>query len=263
MLVDTHAHINFETYDGDRVDMLKRAKEAGLGAIICIGMCAEGGRSALALAREHAGFVYASVGVHPYDAALCDEAMLAAMEELLREPEMRLCGEMGIDRCKCDVPLERQRRAFSDQLQLATRMDKPVCIHCRDAFDDVMSVLDEVGPPPRGGFAHCFSDGPVEARQWVKRGFKVSFAGQVTFKNADKLREAARALSPQDCVIETDCPFLAPVPNRGKRNEPAFIIHTAAALAEVWRMDHTEVVRITGENARSVLGLMSHDCAKG
>ncbi|MCK6438737.1 MAG: TatD family hydrolase [Planctomycetes bacterium] len=255
MLIDTHAHINFDAYDADRPDMIRRAFDAGVERIVCIGMMPEGGRSALALARQYPGKVYCSVGIHPYDADQYSDQVIAEMETLLREPEMVLCGEMGIDTFKCKIPLDIQKQAFAAQLKLATRANKGVCIHCRDAFPIVREVLETTGVPPRGGFAHCFSDGPEEALAWVKLGFKVSFAGQVTFKNAEKLREAVKALRPEDIVVETDCPYLAPDPHRGKRNEPAYVAHTASKLAAIWDMDVAEVRRITGANARKVLGI--------
>lgn len=255
MLIDTHAHINFETYDLDREAAIQRAFDAGVERIVCIGMMPEGGRSALQLARKYPGRVFCSVGVHPYDAALLDADLLRQIESLQSEPEMVLMGEMGLDSVKADVPMAVQIQAFSAQIELANRLLKPVCIHCRDAFPLIEQVFATVGVPKRGGFAHCFSDGPAEARKWVEYGFKVSFAGQLTFKNAEPLRDAARSLRPQDVVVETDCPFLAPMPHRGKRNEPSYVAFTAAKLAEVWGMDVAEVRRITSENAMSVLGI--------
>ena len=254
MLIDTHAHINFDTYDADREAMLERARLAGVECIVCIGMLPEGGRSALELARKHKGRVYCSVGIHPYDAEHLSDKVLAEMEQLLAEPEMVLCGEMGVDTFKCTVPVERQKAAFREQLKLAARMNKPVCIHSREAFPIVREVIESAGVPARG-FAHCFSDGPEEARGWVKLGFKLSFAGQVTFKNAEKLREAAKAVTPHDCVVETDAPFLSPMPHRGKRNEPAYVALTAQKLAEVWGLEAAEVGRITSANAKAILGM--------
>jgi len=254
-LIDTHCHVNFETYDNDRETMLQRAFDGGVGQILCIGMMPEGGRSALALARKYPGRVFASVGVHPYDAELLTPEVMHEMELLLAEPEMVLCGEMGLDTVKAPAPIEIQLTAFADQIRLANRTCKPVCIHCRDAFPLIRQVFEETGPPEHGGFAHCFSDGPAEALQWVEWGLKVSFAGQVTFKNAESLREAVRVLTPHDVVVETDSPFLAPAPHRGKRNEPSYVKLTASRLAEEWGLSFEEVARITSENARQVLKL--------
>lgn len=255
MLIDTHAHINFDSYAADRAEMLERARAAGVEKIVCIGMLPHGGREALALARANPGRVYASVGCHPYDAALLDDAMLAEFEAILREPEVVLMGEMGIDTVKAGVPLEVQEQAFARQLELAVKLDKPVCIHSREAFAVCERVIRSVRPGGWRGFAHCFSDGPDEARRWRELGFLVSFAGQVTFKNAARLREAVKALGPGDIVVETDCPFLAPMPHRGKRNEPAYVALTAQCIAEQWGMSVAEVAAQTTANARAMLGL--------
>ncbi len=255
MLIDTHAHINFDSYDADRAEMLERARAAGVEKIVCIGMLPQGGREALALARANPGRVYASVGCHPYDAALLDDAMLAEFEAILREPQVVLMGEMGIDTVKAGVPLEVQERAFARQLELAVRLDKPVCIHSREAFAVCERVIRSVRPGGWRGFAHCFSDGPEEARRWRELGFLVSFAGQVTFKNAARLREAVKALAPADIVVETDCPFLAPMPHRGKRNEPAYAALTAQCIAGQWGMSVAEVAAQTTANARAMLGI--------
>jgi TatD DNase family protein len=225
--------------------------------VVCIGMLPNGGREALALARRYPGRVYASVGVHPYDAALLDDAMLADLEVLLREPEMVLVGEMGIDTVKAEVPLAVQERAFVRQLELARALDRPVCIHSRDAFPICERLIREVCPGGWKGFAHCFSDGVEQALAWKALGFKVSFAGQITFKNksCDPIREAARALGPDDVVVETDSPFLAPTPHRGERNEPALVRHTAETLASLWGLEPSEVFARTTRNALDVLGL--------
>ncbi len=261
MLIDTHAHVNFDSYAEDREAMFARAIEAGVDTIVCVGMLPEGGAEALALARRHPGKIFASVGCHPYDAALLDGEVLAAMDALLSEPEMVLVGEMGIDTVKAEVPIDVQQRAFAEQLELAVRHDLPVCIHSRDAFSLCEEVIRSLCPDGWKGFAHCFSDGVEEALAWRELGFAVSFAGQITFKNksCEPIRDAARALSPEEVVVETDCPFLAPTPYRGKRNEPAYVVETARKLAELWDLPEEEVFRRTSATARRVLGLPSSD----
>lgn len=255
MLIDTHAHINFDSYHGDRAEMIERAQQAGVEKIVCIGMLPAGGREALALAKQYPGRVYASVGCHPYDAALLDDAMMDEFETLLREPECVLMGEMGVDTVKAEVPQDVQERAFARQVELAIKLDKPVCIHSREAFPIVERVIRGVRKQGWRGFAHCFSDGPEEALKWRDLGFLISFAGQVTFKNAQKLRDAVKALKPQDIVVETDCPFLAPTPHRGKRNEPAYVTLTAQCIAEQWGIPVAEVAAQTTANARKMLGI--------
>ncbi len=257
MLFDTHAHINFDSYDEDRDAMFARAADAGVDLMMCIGMMPEGGREALSLARAHPGRVYASVGVHPYDAGKLDDAVLAQMRALLAEPEMVLVGEMGIDTVKAEVPLEAQERAFVLQLELARDLDLPVCIHSREAFSICERLIRQVCPQGWKGFAHCFSDGVEEALRWKDLGFVVSFAGQITFKNksCEPIRDAARALGPEDVVVETDSPFLAPTPHRGKRNEPSMVRETARTLASLWDLPEAEVFAHTTRNARRVLGI--------
>lgn len=257
MLFDTHAHINFENYDDDREEMLARAADAGVERVMCIGMMPEGGREALRLARLHPGRVYASVGVHPYDADKLDASVMAEMRSLLEAPEMVLVGEMGIDTVKAGVPLVVQERAFTRQLELARELDLPVCIHSREAFDICERLVRATCPEGWKGFAHCFSDGADEALRWKALGFTVSFAGQITFENksCEPIREAARALGPEDVVVETDSPFLAPTPHRGRRNEPARVRETARTLAALWEMPEEEVFAQTTRNARRVLGI--------
>ncbi|MCA8947660.1 MAG: TatD family hydrolase, partial [Planctomycetes bacterium] len=173
------------------------------------------------------------------------------------EPEMVLFGEMGIDTVKAPDPIDVQERAFAQQLELAGELDLPVCVHSRDAFKLCEKVIRSVHPNGWKGFAHCFSDGPEEALGWKELGFKISFAGQVTFKNksCDVIREAAKVLTPDDVVVETDAPFITPAPHRGKRNEPGFVRHTAEKLAEVWGISHEEVFARTTATARAVLGI--------
>lgn len=257
MLIDTHCHINFDDYDADRDAMLDRAQGAGVSRMICIGMLPEGGRQSLALARNHPGVVYSAVGCHPYDAMYYTDAIDREFRVLLIEPEVVLFGEMGIDTVKSPSPLPDQERAFERQLALAGELDMPVCIHSREAFRICERIIRKVHPRGWKGFAHCFSDGPEEALGWKALGFKVSFAGQITFKNksCDPIRDAARVLTPEDVVVETDAPFLAPAPHRGKRNEPGFVLHTAEKLAELWSLPIDEVARRTTITAQGVLGV--------
>ncbi|MHC4840282.1 MAG: TatD family hydrolase [Planctomycetota bacterium] len=257
MIIDTHCHINFENYDRDRDEMMARALELGVERMVCIGMMPEGGREALAMARKYPGRIYASVGAHPYDAAKLDASILDEFRALLAEPEMVIVGEMGIDLLKAPDPLEVQEKAFADQLELAGELDLPVCIHSRDAFKECEKVIRKVHPNGWKGFAHCFSDGPEEALAWKEMGFMISFAGQITFKNksCEPMREAVRALTPDDVVVETDAPFITPAPHRGKRNEPGFTRFTAEKIAEIWGMPTEEVFKATTRNAEQVLGL--------
>lgn len=246
-----------ENYDEDREEVIERSFAAGVEVVVCIGMLPSGGEEALALAQKYPGRVFASVGCHPYDAANLNDTMLRSMEDLLQEPEMVLVGEMGIDTVKANVPLEIQKRAFAGQLELAKSLDLPICIHSRNAFALCVEVIQNHSPGGWKGFAHCFSDGVEEARSWVKLGFVPSFAGQITFKNKScaEIRSAAQALGPDAAVVETDSPFLAPTPYRGKRNEPSYIVKTAQKLAELWNISEEEAQARTSATARKVLGI--------
>jgi TatD DNase family protein len=257
MLFDTHCHINFESFRADFDAMLERAAEHGVEHMLCIGMLPEGGREALALARRHPGRIHAATGCHPYDAIHYTPEVEREFRELLAQPEVVLFGEMGIDTVKSPSPLDAQEKAFERQLELAGELDLPVCIHSREAFRICERIIRRVHPSGWKGFAHCFSDGPEEALGWRELGFKISFAGQVTFKNksCDPIRNAALALTPDDVVVETDAPFLAPQAQRGKRNEPAFVRHTAEKLAELWGLPAEEVFRRTTATAKQILGL--------
>jgi TatD DNase family protein len=257
MLIDTHCHINFPDYADDFDAMLARAHEAGVSRMVCIGMLPTGGSEAIALARKHPGRIYASVGCHPYDAIHYTPEIERQFRELLSQPEVVLFGEMGIDTVKSPSPMDAQERAFEKQLELAGELDLPVCIHSREAFRICERIIRRVHPRGWKGFAHCFSDGPEEALGWKDLGFKISFAGQITFRNksCDVIRAAAAAITPDDAVVETDAPFLAPQANRGKRNEPAFVRHTAEKLAEIWGISPDQAFVQTTANARAVLGI--------
>jgi TatD DNase family protein len=237
--------------------MIERARTMGVTRMVCIGMLPQGGREALELARKYPGVVFASVGCHPYDAVHYSDDVVREFRGLLTEPEVVLMGEMGIDTVKSPSPMPAQEAAFEKQLELAGEMNKPVCIHSREAFKICERIIRKVHPGGWKGFAHCFSDGPEEALGWKALGFKISFAGQITFKNksADPIRAAAAALTPEDVVVETDSPFLAPQPQRGKRNEPGYTRFTAEKLAEIWGLPTEEVFRRTTATAVGVLGL--------
>jgi TatD DNase family protein len=212
--------------------VIERALEAGVERMMAIGT--GGGppdlEAGIRLARQHA-FIYATVGVHPHDAAKATPETFAAMETLAAEEKVLALGEIGLDYHYDFSPRDVQRDVFVAQLKLAAKAGKPIVIHTREAWDDTLLLLREHWPG--GGIMHCFSGGPAEARQVLDLGFYLSFGGVLTFPKAEALREAAR-LAPEDrLLLETDAPYLAPVPKRGKRNEPAFIVETARRLAEV------------------------------
>jgi len=235
-LVDSHCHLDDKQFDPDREQVIERALAAGVERMMAIGTGSGPPdlEAALRLARQYT-FIYATVGVHPHDAAKATPETFTTIEVLAAganaETKLLAIGEIGLDYHYDFSPRDVQRDVFVAQLKLARRAGKPIVIHTREAWDDTLLLLREHWSG--GGIMHCFSGGPAEARQALDLGFYLSFGGVLTFPKADALREAAR-LAPEDrLLVETDAPYLAPVPKRGKRNEPAFVVETARRLAEV------------------------------
>jgi TatD DNase family protein len=240
-VIDTHAHL--DALDEDPAAVVARAREAGVTRIATIGL-----RQAIALADAHAG-VYAVVGIHPHDAGA--EHDLDELRALLAHPKAVAVGEIGLDHFRDYAPHDAQQRLFAAQLEIARDLDKPVVIHTRAADDDTLAAL--------AGFdgtvvLHCFSS-PHLLPTALERGWYVSFAGNVTYKNATDLRLAASQVPAGRLLAETDCPYLAPQPVRGKRNEPAYVVHTLAALAQVRRVDPDELAAQIDANATACFGL--------
>lgn len=251
-LVDSHCHLDSEQFDEDRDAAIERARAAGVETLLAIGT-GNGPpdlETAIRLADRHE-FIYATVGVHPHDAAKAEAATLPALEALLGHPKVVAIGEIGLDYHYDFSPRQTQRALFADQLRLARRAGKPVIIHTREAWDDTFALLEEHWAPPNpGGVMHCFSGGAAEAERSLKLGFHISFAGIVTFPKALDVQAAAQ-LTPDDrLLVETDSPYLAPVPYRGKRNEPAHVAHTARKLAALRDSDFEAIARVTTENFR-------------
>lgn len=234
MLIDSHCHLELPEFDADRDRIVRRAREAGVGTILAINTAttpAELDRS-IHLAWEYEG-IWATVGVQPHDAQKAGDEVYAHMEELARHPKVVAVGETGLEYHYDFVSREAQREAFVRQLRIAAGVRKPVVIHTREAWDDTFALLEEHWRPHTlPGVMHCFTGGPQEAERCLEMGFYLSFSGILTYKSAGAIREAARLAPADRLLIETDAPLLAPVPMRGTRNEPAFVVHTARRLAE-------------------------------
>jgi len=251
-LIDSHCHLDDKQFDPDREEVIKRARQAGVAHMMAIGT-GNGPpdlEAALRLAGQHA-FIYATVGVHPNDASKATPETLAAMEELAAEAKVLAIGEIGLDYHYDFSPRDVQRDLFVAQLKLAGRAGKPIVIHTREAWDDTLRTLREHWSG--GGIMHCFSGGPAEARQAMDLGFYLSFGGVITFPKADRLREAARLAPADRLLVETDAPYLAPVPKRGKRNEPAFLVETVRRLAEVRGEAPEHIAEVTTANFERLL----------
>ena len=248
MWFDTHCHLQ---YDGIGPDALARAEAAGVGAMVCVGTDAEQSARAIEVARAAPGRVWATVGLHPHDAVDGTAPLVPLLDGA---PEVVAVGECGLDYHYDHSPRDVQRAAFAEQVGLASQRGLALVIHTREAWDDTFAILEAEGVPERTVF-HCFTGGPVEARRALDIGAFVSFSGIVTFKKAGDVREAA-ALVPLDRIlVETDAPYLAPAPHRGRPNEPALVAVVGAAVAEVRGAPVADVESATWMNARAVFAL--------
>jgi len=262
-LVDSHCHLDDRRFDADREAVIARARQAGVECMLAIGS-GDGPpdlEAAVRLAERYPA-LYATVGVHPHDAAKATQETWSRLESLLRHPKVVALGEIGLDYHYNFSPPEIQREVFIRQLELARVWRKPIIIHTREAWPDTLQLLATRWKP--GGLAavmHCFSGGSEQARQCLDMGFYLSFAGVVTFPKAMAVAEAGR-LTPSDrLLIETDAPYLAPVPLRGRRNEPAFVVHIARRLAELRGQSLETVAAATTENFRRLFLAAAPECA--
>ena len=253
MLFDTHAHLDDRRFDPDRAELLRTLPERGIALLMDPGCDLPSSRAAVALARAH-GWIYAAVGSHPDDADHVDGALLREYEALARScPKVRAIGEIGLDYHYEDVPRARQMDAFRRQMELAGRLGLPVIVHEREAHEDGCRIVEEF-PEVRGVF-HCYS-GSAEMAKWLTgRGWYIGFTGVVTFKNARKAVETAKIIALDRMVIETDCPYMAPEPFRGRRNDPGYVYRMAQQLAEIRGVSAEEMERITLENGCRLYGI--------
>ena len=254
-LIDTHAHLDLEEFDQDRLQVIERAAEAGVAAIVAVAITADSSRAALRLADRH-DLIHAAVGIHPNS---CGEAAPGEWEEIRRlveRPGVVAVGETGLDTYRDFAPLELQRDYFHRHLRLAAWRRLPIIIHCRDAEQEILAMLREARS--RGelsGILHSFTGSAEVAAECIELGLHIGFAGMVTFKKSDALRAVAATIAADRILVETDSPYLSPHPLRGKRNEPANVVHTARLLAEVRGVTFEEFAAQTTENARRLFGL--------
>jgi TatD DNase family protein len=264
LLIDSHAHLDSERYVGELTAVLRRAKAAGIGAVLAIGI-GEGPaemQCALEICRQYTDEslpkLFASAGIYPHNTHEADEAALAKLDALLAEPEVIACGEIGLDYYHEGSPHDVQKRVFVRQMQIAAARKRPILIHCRPkndgdgdnaCWDDTLALLAEHwGPTGIGGILHCFSGDWEHAQRAMELGFYISFAGNLTYPKAQPLRDVATQVPLDRLLVETDAPFLAPIPNRGKRNEPAWVADTAAVLADLKGVSGEEIASITTIN---------------
>jgi len=249
-LVDSHAHIDMPEFDPDREAMLARARAAGVSAILAIGGGPDSLDSSLPFAEKY-DWIYAAAGIHPHEANLATPAHYDTLSRLARHPRFLAWGEIGLDYHYDHSPRDLQQRVFIEQLELARAAKLPVILHCREAWPDCLRILEEHWRSSAlAGIFHCFTGTAEEALRGIDMGFLVSFAGNVTYPKAQNLRDAAAALPLESLLIETDCPFLAPQPHRGRRNEPAFVAEVARTIGPVRNLAPSEVAAATAGNFR-------------
>jgi TatD DNase family protein len=253
-LFDTHAHLHFPDFDADRDAVLARAREAGVRRMLTIGTDVPTSQAAIDIAG-HEPDVWASVGVHPHDAADADEAVLAEIERQAGQPRVVAIGEIGLDFFRNLSPRDAQERVLRRMLDLARRTRKPVVVHCRDAHPETLAILAEERVGEVRGIMHCFSGDVEIARRCLELGLLISLAGPVTYPNARALPDVARFVPADGLVLETDCPYLPPQGHRGRRNEPAYVAITAARVAELRGEEVEDTARRCSDNARALLGV--------
>lgn len=263
-MIDSHAHLDSQQYQNDLDEILGRAWNAGIEAIVAIGI-GEGPATmhlSLDIARKYVHRpqtprLFPTVGIHPHEARLADEPAYRKLEQLLDNPEVIAVGEIGLDYYYDYSPREEQLRALMRQVEIAAKARRPIMIHCRpskgsaNAWDQILEMIEtRWAATGLGGILHCFTGEWDHARRAIEAGFLISFAGNTTFKNSDRIREVAARLPLDRMLIETDAPFLAPVPHRGKRNEPAWVTETAKTIAELRKIEITELAEATTGNFR-------------
>lgn len=255
MYFDTHCHLNSEQLYGEREQYVRNALAAGVTHMCVVGYSLASSQLAVQIAHEYP-MIYAIVGIGPEDCLETDQVELDALETLLDDPKVVALGEIGLDYYWDSVPRDKQKEMFALQIEMAKRHDLPVVIHSREALADTYTILKE---HQAHGIMHCYSGSVEMAREFVKLGFKISLAGPVTFKNARVPKEVAKAIALEDLLIETDSPYLTPVPYRGKQNEPARVVYIAREIALQKGISENEVARVTAKNACTILNIKQEE----
>lgn len=260
-LIDTHAHLDSSQFAGDRAEVIRRARDNGIIAMVSVGCDLESSRANLQLSLEEPD-IYASVGVHPHDAGQISRETLDELGRMAQaSPKVVAIGEIGLDFYRDRCPRDVQRQAFRRQIALARELQLPVIVHDRDAHEEVLQILREERAAEVGGILHCFSGNGEMARACIDLGFYLSFPGTITYPNNQAARDVLRATPVDHLLVETDCPYLAPQPRRGRRNEPAFVRMTAEAVAEIKQLTLEDISRVTNLNAFRLFGIGEPDAS--
>ncbi len=250
-IIDTHSHYDDEQFDADRIQMLENLWGNNIECIVNVGASMESSKATYALAEQYKQ-VYGAIGVHPNETADLTEADIDWLREKSKSPKIVAIGEIGLDYYWDEPEREIQKRWFIRQLELAREVKLPVIIHSRDAAQDTLTIMKEAKCEEIGGVIHCFSYGVEMAREYLNRGFYLGIGGVLTFKNARKLREVVEYAPIDRLVLETDCPYLAPVPNRGSRNDSTNLAYVAKEMAAIKNISYEEVIGITNANAKAL-----------
>lgn len=254
MIFDTHAHYDDERFDEDRDALLRSMKDAGIGNIVNIGANMASSQRSLDLAAEY-DFMYAAVGVHPSDCAELDDEKIEKLKEMSSFPKCVAIGEIGLDYYWPEPEHELQKKWFKRQIALAREVELPIIVHSRDAAADTVDILKSENAGELGGVVHCFSYSKEIAEECVKMGFYIGIGGVLTFKNGRKMKEVAEVIPIEKIILETDCPYLAPEPFRGKRNSSLYLPYVVSAMAQIKGISEEEVISITEANAREMYRL--------
>lgn len=254
LIFDTHAHYDDDAFDEDRDELLNSLKEQGVGKVINVGASITSTKRTIELMNKYS-FVYGILGVHPSDTAELTEADMDWLKEQFQNPKAVAVGEIGLDYYWDEPDRSIQQKWFERQLELAKEIKKPVCIHSREAANDTLSMMSNAHAEEMGGVIHCFSYGKEMAREFLNMDFHFGIGGVLTFNNGKKLKEAAAYIPMDKILLETDCPYLAPVPYRGKRNNSSYLSYVVQVLAQIKGLSEEEVIRITRENGEKLFGM--------
>lgn len=256
MLIDSHAHLEMPEFRKDLSEVLQRAKDAGVEYIFTVGTEKKDWKRALEIAQSHPS-VYAILGVHPHNAKEIDEETYPALKKLCQNEKVKAYGEIGLDFFRNHSPREVQVRRFREQIGVARELQLPIVVHDREAHRETLEILRSETAGEHGGIIHCFSGDEQMAKACIDMGFYISIPGSITYKNAGSFHEVIKKLPLEFLLVETDAPFLTPVPFRGKRNEPGYVRYTAQKVAEIQKVSFEKVAEITTENALKVYRVKS------
>ena len=254
MYFDTHAHLDDQQFVSDQEAVIKRAKEAGVELIVNVGYNVPSAQHTVELTQKY-DFIYGAVGLHPHEAQDLTDDVLAKLRDLTTGPKIVAIGEIGLDYYYDHSPRDIQRHVFREMIRLAKELRLPIIIHDRDAHEDTLRIVKEEKAAEVGGVFHCYSGSLPLAKEIINMGFYLALGGALTFKNARKTVEVVQEIPLEYLLIETDCPYLTPVPYRGKRNEPAYVIKVAEAIAEIKGLSVEEVAQTTRNNGKRLLGI--------